>query len=77
MKSDKELYKLFSSCPELLFNAANSKPCDTYKMVSITLKEFERRSDGFYSQHQKIVRFILWSFKQDGIILSIIINHLK
>jgi len=47
MKSDKELYKLFSSCPELLFEAANSKPCDTYKMVSITLKEFERRSDGF------------------------------
>ena len=46
-KSDKELYKLFSSCPELLFEAANSKPCDTYKMVSITLKEFERRSDGF------------------------------
>ena len=47
MKTDKELYKLFSSCPELLFEAANYKPCDTYEMVSITLKEFERRSDGF------------------------------
>ena len=32
---NKELYKLYY------------KPCDTYKMVSITLKEFERRSDDF------------------------------
>ena len=47
MKTDKELYKLFSSCPELLFEAAKCKPLDNYKMVSITLKEFERRTDGF------------------------------
>jgi len=47
MKTDKELYKLFSSCPELLFEITHSKPSDTYKMVSITLKEFERRTDGF------------------------------
>ena len=47
MKTDKELYKLFAACPELLFEAANCDPGDTYKMVSITLKEFERRSDGF------------------------------
>jgi predicted transposase YdaD len=47
MKTDKELYRLFSSCPELLFEAANSKPYDTYEMISITLKEFERRADGF------------------------------
>ena len=47
MKTDKELYKLFSSCPELLFEVTQMKPCDTYTMVSITLKEFERRTDGF------------------------------
>ena len=47
MKTDKELFKLFSSCPELLFEAANFEVNDTYKMTSITLKEFERRSDGF------------------------------
>ena len=47
MKTDKELYRLFSSCPDLLFEAGKYKPCDTYEMVSITLKEFERRSDGF------------------------------
>ncbi|KPA17180.1 hypothetical protein MHK_002602 [Candidatus Magnetomorum sp. HK-1] len=46
MKTDKELYKLFSSCPQLLFEAANFKPDDKYSMVSITFKEFERRTDG-------------------------------
>ena len=53
MKTDKELYKLFAACPELLFEAANYDPGDTYKMVSITLKEFERRSDGFLEPQSK------------------------
>ena len=47
MKTDKELYKLFSRMPALLFEIADIKAPDTYKMVSITLKEFERRADGF------------------------------
>ena len=46
MKTDKELFKLFSVYPELLFEAANLKPKDKYDMTSVTFKEFERRSDG-------------------------------
>ena len=47
MKTDKELYRIFSDYPELLFDIADLQPDDTYEMISITLKGFERRSDGF------------------------------
>jgi predicted transposase/invertase (TIGR01784 family) len=47
MKTDKALYKIFAAYPQLLFDIANLQPDDTYKMISITLKEFERRADGF------------------------------
>ena len=45
MKTDKEMYKLFSSYPAYLFECAGIKTKTAYKMKSITLKEFERRSD--------------------------------
>jgi predicted transposase YdaD len=48
MKTDKELYKIFVTYPQLLFEMAGLQPDDHYEMVSITLKGFERRSDGFF-----------------------------
>jgi len=46
MKTDKELYTLFSSRPDLLFKCAGIEISGTYEMKSVTFKEFEQRSDG-------------------------------
>jgi len=46
MKTDKELYRLFASRPDFLFECAGIKVSGTYEMKSVTFKEFERRSDG-------------------------------
>ncbi|KPA10044.1 hypothetical protein MHK_009746 [Candidatus Magnetomorum sp. HK-1] len=46
MKTDKELYKIFSAYPNYLFKCANIRKKTTYTMQSVTLKEFERRTDG-------------------------------
>jgi predicted transposase YdaD len=47
MKSDKEFFNLFYSCPEMLFEITGIKTSKSYTMKSITLKEFELRMDGF------------------------------
>jgi len=46
MKTDKELYRLFASCPDYLFDCAGIKVVETYQMKSVTFKDFEQRSDG-------------------------------
>ena len=46
MKTDKQLYKLFSSNPNYLFQSAGIRRKTKYVMQSVTLKEFERRTDG-------------------------------
>ncbi|KPA10043.1 transposase [Candidatus Magnetomorum sp. HK-1] len=46
MKTDKELYKIFSAYPNYLFKCASIRKKTTYTMQSVTLKEFERRTDG-------------------------------
>ncbi|QTA79136.1 DUF2887 [Desulfonema limicola] len=46
MKTDKELYRLFASMPDYLFECAGIKVSETYEMKSVTFKEFEQRSDG-------------------------------
>jgi hypothetical protein len=46
MKTDKEVYKIFSACPNFLFQSARIRNRTEYSMTSVTLKEFERRTDG-------------------------------
>ena len=46
MKTDKELYKIFSAYPDYLFKCASIRKKTTYTMKSVTFKELERRSDG-------------------------------
>ncbi|KPA09443.1 hypothetical protein MHK_010359 [Candidatus Magnetomorum sp. HK-1] len=46
MKTDKELYKIFSAYPNYLFKCASIRKKTTYTMQSVTFKEFERRTDG-------------------------------
>ena len=46
MKTDKEIYKIFKSYPKYLFNCAKINNRTAYSMESVTLKEFERRTDG-------------------------------
>ena len=46
MKTDKELYTIFASRPDLLFECAGINISGTYVMSSVTFKEFEQRSDG-------------------------------
>jgi len=43
MKTDKELYRIFSDYPELLFDIADLQPDDTYEMISITLEFSENK----------------------------------
>ncbi len=47
MKTDKEFYKLFSASPQMLFELVGIQTNSIYTMISITLKEFEQRLDGF------------------------------
>lgn len=46
MKTDKEIYKIFTAYPKYLFHCANIRNRTSYTMESVTLKEFERRTDG-------------------------------
>ena len=46
MKTDKELYKIFSAYPNYLFKCANIRKKTAYTMKSVNFKELERRSDG-------------------------------
>ena len=49
MKTDKEIFKIFTAYPRYLFKCAKIKTNSNYSMKSVTLKEFERRSDGVLS----------------------------
>ncbi len=53
MKSDKEFYKLFSACPEMLFEITGIKTTKSYTMTSITFKELEQRMDGYLETNDK------------------------
>ena len=46
MKTDKQLYKLFSSNPDYLFQSAGIRKQSKYTMKSVTFKELEKRTDG-------------------------------
>ncbi|ETR74377.1 MAG: hypothetical protein OMM_06370 [Candidatus Magnetoglobus multicellularis str. Araruama] len=46
MKTDKEIFKIFTAYPKYLFQSAGIRIKSTYTMASVTLKEFERRTDG-------------------------------
>jgi predicted transposase YdaD len=48
MKTDKAMYKIFKAYPEFLFQLARIRKKTAYSMESITLKEFERRTDGIF-----------------------------
>ena len=46
MKTEKEIYKLFTAYLKYLFKCAGIRMKTSYSMASVTLKELERRSDG-------------------------------
>ena len=46
MKTDKQLYKLFSELPEYFFDLTGIKPSTRYTLTSETVKEFSRSMDG-------------------------------
>ena len=46
MKTDKQLFKVFNACPDLLEIVINTPKRDTYHLESMTFKELERRVDG-------------------------------
>jgi predicted transposase YdaD len=46
MKTDKEIFKIFTSYPRYLLKCAKIRTKSIYSLKSITLKEFERRTDG-------------------------------
>ncbi len=53
MKSDKEFFKLFSACPDMLFEITGIKTNKSYTMTSITFKELEQRMDGYLDTNDK------------------------
>lgn len=62
MNTDKQLFQLFSACPEWLFELAGLPPPGASELRSFTVKELERRTDGLIvpkdpSQPLTIVEF--------------------
>lgn len=77
MKTDKELYKLFASEPELLFECAGIKISGSYEMKSVTFKEFEQRSDGFLepdSDKEPVYIAEFQAYKDDAIYHRVIME---
>jgi hypothetical protein len=52
MKTDKEIYKIFTAYPKYLFKCAGIRTKTSYSMASVTLKEFERRTDGIFTPNK-------------------------
>lgn len=52
MKTDKEIFKIFTAYPKYLLKCARIRTKSVYTMKSVTLKEFERRTDGVLTSQE-------------------------